>query len=91
MTTESDNPYKSAFYGYFKGIKSWNDLAAFWQHLSQLADDQWFVYDTSQLPPIAPLSAQAFKDFIQEADDYLRSNHDEDYCGIVYVDNIESP
>jgi hypothetical protein len=91
MTTETANPYQEAFYGYFKGIKSWDDLTAFWQHLEQHADDSWFVYETNQLPPGSPLPSQAFIDFIQQADDYLRKNHDEDYCGIVYVDDPESP
>jgi hypothetical protein len=36
-------------------------------------------------------SAESFERFISEADELLRRDHDEDYCGVVYVDDPASP
>jgi hypothetical protein len=88
----NDSPdYMQAFKGYFRGIKSWDDLAQFWDTLRQHNQGQWFVYATHERPPASPLPAAELEQFIQLADKELRDNHEEDYCGIVYVDNPEAP
>jgi len=85
------HPYKVAHVGSFKGIRHWHELDDFWKKLESLNDGQWFIYDTHKNPPTETTETTAFSDFIKKTDHLLRENHKEDYCGIVYVDNIDEP
>lgn len=86
----SETPdYMQTFKGYFRGIKSWDDLSKLWDSLRQENHGQWYVYATDERPPASPLPVTELEQFIQLTDKYLRDNHEEDYCGIVYVDNID--
>ena len=88
----SDIPdYMQTFKGYFRGIKSWDDLSQFWDALRQHNQGQWYVYTTDGRPPATPLPAAELEQFIQLADKALRDNHEEDYCGIVYCDSVDEP
>jgi hypothetical protein len=69
----------------------WHDLDAFWKVLRKHADDQWYIYAVGQPPPESPVEKQDLLNFIDKIDELLRREHDEDYCGIVYVDNREDP
>jgi hypothetical protein len=89
--TDTADQFRQTFYGYFSGIKTWDDLAAFSDQLKEVADDNWYVYETSSAVPTRTISRSSFIEFINEADRYLHEHHDEDYCGIVYVDNLENP
>ncbi|MES0328617.1 MAG: hypothetical protein ABUK13_10570, partial [Gammaproteobacteria bacterium] len=51
----------------------------------------WFIYAVGEVPPEAPASETHLCKFIDEIDVLLRKEHDEDYCGIVYTDNKETP
>lgn len=88
----SDTPdYIQAFRGYFRGIKGWDDLTQFWDSLRRHNQGQWYVYATEERPPASPLPVVELEQFMQRADKELRDNHEEDYCGIVYVDNPDAP
>jgi hypothetical protein len=88
----SDSPdYMQAFNGYFRGIKSWDDLTRFWDSLRLHNQGQWYVYTIGEQPPTGPLPATELEQFIELADQELRDNHEEDYCGIVYADNVDEP
>lgn len=89
MSTTPD--YMQTFKGYFRGIKGWDDLTLFWDKLRQHNQGQWYVYDTYRQPPAEPMSAAELEHFIQLADKELRDNHEEDYCGIVYADSLDTP
>lgn len=83
--------YMQAFKGYFRGIKSWDELTDFWTVLRQNNQGQWYVYATDERPPTNPLTTADLEQFIQLADQQLRDKHEEDYCGIVYADNVDKP
>jgi len=85
------SPYSLANRGSFKGIRHWHELDDFWQHLETLNDSKWFIYDTNQMPPTAPVSAIDLSSFIETTNKLLHEQHQEDYCGIVYVDDINTP
>jgi len=85
------NPYIKANLGYFKGIRHWHELDTFWQHLETVNDGQWFVYDTQKLPPETPITTNDFSLFLKDINSLLHEQHQEDYCGIVYVDDINKP
>ena len=83
--------YLEAFKGNFTSTMRWHDLDAFWQTLRAQADDGWFVYAVGQEPPQSAVSKQKLLSFIDEIDILLRKEHEEDYCGIVYADNQQTP
>jgi hypothetical protein len=69
----------------------WPQLDTLWQTLSQQAEAGWYAYAIGETPPTEPLSAAELENFIKEIDALLRREHEEDYCGIVYVDEPSQP
>jgi hypothetical protein len=69
----------------------WYDLDRFWERLRTQADDSWYIYHVGEAPPDATVDRSQLLNFIDKIDELLRSEHDEDYCGIVYADNLENP
>ncbi len=90
-TVTADKTFLEAFRGGFTGILRWPQLDALWERVRSSADEGWYVYSVGETPPEAPASAEALDRFLTEVDALLRREHDEDYCGIVYVDDPQSP
>jgi hypothetical protein len=91
VMVEQNDAYMAAFRGFFASALRWEDLDRLWQTLRSQADDCWYVYAVGETPPAAPMSAAQFTTFLVEMDTLLRRDHDEDYCGIVYADDMDSP
>ncbi len=88
----SSNPFLECFRGGFSGILRWHELDELWKTLRDDADsEEWYVYALSEEPPYKPATAQQFIRFIDEINTLLRTDHAQDYCGIVYVDDREKP
>ena len=87
---QSLDPYLARFRGSFTSALRWQQLDALWESIRQ-APDGWFVYAVGETPPSAPASDETVLAFIDEIDALLRREHDEDYCGIVYADDVASP
>ncbi len=87
----SDNPYMIAYKGYFRSLLRWEELDAFWLRLQERADAGWYIYAVGEAPPSEPVSGEKLRGFIPEIDALLHKDHDEDYCGIVYADNVDDP
>ncbi len=87
----SENPFLTAYHGGFRSMLKWEDLERLWQQLDERADAGWYIYAVGEEPPRQPVDAEKLKAFIPEMDALLRRDHDEDYCGIVYVDNADEP
>lgn len=88
------NPLSSfyaAYRGAFSNLLRWHELDTFWDVLRKQAAQEWYIYQTDQTPPAAPVSEQALQAFITEIDQRLHQEHKEDYCGIVYVDDRQQP
>ncbi len=85
------HPFVQKFRGGFTGILRWPQLDELWATLRQQADKQWYIYAIGETPPESTSSAQQLDTFLQEIDTLLRSEHSEDYCGIVYVDKRDDP
>lgn len=84
-------PYLQAFRGSFKGIRKWEELDAFWETLKSKGEQPWYVYAVGEPVPVEPVSKEQLYLFINEIDALLRKEHEEEYCGIVYVDDKTSP
>jgi hypothetical protein len=79
------------FRGSFYGVLKWPQLDALWDTVRKRQDQRWHVYQVGEAPPLEPASAEALSRFINEIDALLRAEHKEDYCGIVYADDLQNP
>ena len=91
MTQTGQDPFIEAFRGSFTGVLRWPQLDRLWQVLREDAAGGWYIYAVGTEPPREPASAQQLEQFIAQIDPLLRKEHQEDYCGIVYVDDPEHP
>lgn len=91
MNMSIDDSYLSAFRGGFTSTMRWHDLDAFWDVLKSQADDSWYIYAVGEMPPDFTVDKQQLLNFIDNINELLHKDHDEDYCGIVYVDDKETP
>ena len=89
MSFEED--YLAAYRGSFTSTMRWHHLEEFWAVLKTHADDCWYVYAVGEKPPEVAVDKAGLLSFIDKIDELLHLEHDEDYCGIVYVDNKEEP
>jgi hypothetical protein len=83
--------FDAAFRGSFTSAMRWHHLDALWERLRTQADDGWYIYAIGEPPPQQPVSTADLRTFIDEIDVLLRKEHDEDYCGIVYADDLQQP
>ena len=90
MNTSLEQNYVDAYRGNSTSLLRWHHLDEFWQTLKKQADD-WFIYAVGEAPPEETVSKEHLVKFIEEIDVLLHKEHDEDYCGIVYTDNKETP
>ena len=91
MDMPIEEVYLAAFKGNFTSTMRWHDLDAFWDVLKIHADDLWYIYAVGEVPPDSMVAKQRFLNFIDKIDELLHKEHDEDYCGIVYIDNKQKP
>lgn len=89
--TVTQDPYAERFRGLFYGVTKWEALDQLWLNVRQQMDNNWFIYAVGHEPPQQTTAAEKVNTFVTEIDALLRKEHDEDYCGIVYVDNAENP
>lgn len=80
-----------AFRGSFTSTLRWHQLDALWGVLRETEDDGWYVYAVGDTPPGSPRSHRELLRFIGEVDQLLRTEHQEDFCGIVYADDLQKP
>lgn len=76
--------------GRFEGVLRWQQLDELWSTVKQ-SGQAWYFYQVGSALPQQPLSAQQLATSIDELDVLLRQEHDYDYCGIVYVDDVNQP
>jgi hypothetical protein len=89
-----ENPSSSfltAFRGHFWGVRHWHQLDELWEQLIKTPQDAWYVYAVGDTPPITPIQSIQLAKVLNELNALLKRDHDEDYCGIVYVDSLKEP
>lgn len=85
------DPFLTAFRGSFTSVMQWHQLDTLWETVRTRAAAGWYIYCIGEPVPTAPRSAAEVEKFIHAVDTLLRRDHDEDYCGIVYVDDKTEP
>ena len=84
-TDEFDRYYDGLLYS----VMRWDQLTAFWAKIDVEAGG--YLYAVGQPLPGAPSPAAKVRQFTHELDALLRRDHHEDYCAIVYADDLEAP
>ena len=91
--TQLSSAQPSEFDRYYNGllysVMRWDQLTAFWQKVD--AGAGWYLYAVGQEVPEVPSNADKVELFMRELDELLRREHHEDYCAIVYADNLDAP
>jgi len=91
MTETDQQPeYIQQFRGRFVSAMKWHHLDELWQRI-KLNPRGWYIYAVDAQPPALAASTEQLLKFIDEVDLLLHEGHQEDYCGIVYADDLENP
>ena len=85
-----EHPFSTAFRGSFSSALRWPQLDRLWQCVRERPSG-WFIYAVGEPPPETAAEAPELLRFVDEIDQLLRREHDEDYCGIVYADDLGAP
>jgi hypothetical protein len=86
-----EDAFLQAFRGSFTSALRWHQLDALWERVRERAGEGWYIYAIGEAPPTQASSAARVEAFIHEVDKLLRQEHKEDYCGIVYADDMQDP
>jgi len=88
-TAQQHSEFDKLFDGTLYSLLSWKQLTAFWERLDPSAG--WFLYAVGEERPEIQADSEHVATFMREIDVLLRREHHEDYCGIVYADNLDTP
>lgn len=93
MSTTATQPdyYQKFKMGSFTSALRWHHLDDLWQLLRENVDHDWYIYAIGSEVPTQTSSHQELLVFIEKIDHLLREEHEEDYCGIVYADDLKAP
>ena len=83
--------FMTQFHGPLYGVLLWPQWDELTKLLTNRNDGDWYVYYVGETVPIAPLTTGNFLHFLDEMGELLRRDHQEEYLGIVYADNLEDP
>ena len=75
--------------GILYSLLTWQQLSEFWSRIDPAAG--WYLYAVGETPPDTPAQTAQVEAFIRQIDELLRRDHEEDYCGIVYADDLQHP
>ena len=90
QTSITESEYLKKYRGFLSGVLRWDDLTRLWETLLQ-QQQSWYIYAVGEAPPETTADAEQLEKFIHSIDELLRKEHAEDYCGIVYVDDLTAP
>ena len=82
--------FHAHYHGKFVSALRWKQLDRLWLQVRQTPND-WYVYLVGQDLPTQRTDEVTFNQFIDEINVLLRSEHDHDFCGIVYADDFTDP
>jgi hypothetical protein len=87
--TKSATEFENNLNGLLYSLLSWQQLADFWPKINP--EGGWYLYAIGETVPQSPASPEQVSTFIKQIDNLLHKNHDEDYCGIVYANDLNNP
>jgi len=81
--------YLDTYTGRMSGVLRWPQLDMLWQNLN--AADGWYWYEVGAELPATTLSPEDLQQAVQQMDRFLHLEHEAEYCGVVYTDNLQEP
>ena len=91
VKAQSQSDFYARYRDRFYGVLRWPQLDELWQHIKEQKNSQWYIYAIGEAVPEVPATVEQLERFIQQIDALLRKEHVEDYCGVVYADNLTAP
>jgi len=91
IDTQATDSFSSAFKGKFFGVLKWKQLDELWEIVKKDQKEGWYVYAIGEEPPTDLVKDEALVKIVNELNMLLRREHNEDYCGIVYTDDLKTP
>ncbi len=91
MVDEVKSAFMTLYQGFLQGVMKWDDWDALTGVLKTQKDKGWYVYHVGGDVPVEPATGEQFLLFLDEVDQLLKQEHDENYCGIVYVSDLQQP
>lgn len=86
-----ESNFNELFNGKFYGVLRWQQLNHIWDVVKSDEAESWYIYEINESTPETATKNNDLTLKIEQIDLHLRKEHDEDYCGIVYADNLENP
>lgn len=87
----SDQDFLTTYKGYLSNILKWEELDQLWQTIRNQSGSNWYIYAIGESVPTSQSNTEQLGTFLTELNTLLHQEHHEDYCGIVYVDDRETP
>ena len=81
--------YLDTYIGRMSGVLRWPQLETLWQMLD--AEEGWYLYEVGAELPENMIGEEELNQAIAGMDRFLRDEHPEKYCGVVYADNLQNP
>jgi hypothetical protein len=72
-----------------RGVLRWPQLDSLWQSLKP--KNGWYLYEVGGDPPKTSINGDKLRQAIEIVDAFLREQHEADYCGVVYTDDLDTP
>jgi hypothetical protein len=83
--------FEAKLNGMLYGLMRWADWDRLREQMLKEAASRWFAYGVGAELPAGPMNPTALRVLLTEIDALLRRDHEENYLGIVYVDDPASP
>ncbi len=83
--------FMKSFKGKLFGVLRWKQLDDLWDIVKHDKVEGWYLYAIGEPIPTEKTKGERLNMFIDEINGLLRREHKEDYCGVVYTDNLNSP
>ena len=83
--------YLDKFQSRFIGVMQWDNCNALFNTLTANPTNDWYLYDTTAVLPSEIIDAESLITQLKLIKSIIQTEHQERYCGIVYVDDLEKP
>lgn len=84
-TSEFERIYNGMLYS----LMTWTQFDAFWSGIDPATG--WYLYAVGQNLPAQAAEPDDVRAFLREIGMLLKREHEEEYCGIVYADDLQHP
>lgn len=71
------------------GVLRWTQLDQLWRSMATV--ESWYLYEPGRELPTNPISQNRLLQVARQINSFLHQEHDADYCGLVYTDDLNNP